>query len=475
MHHTAGVFCIALGTVAAIFLLPDDYYEPGQLRASVLALSLGLLMAPLISALADIRVWMRAESVMMVGLVYWLLLEPLAVGYTAYELTRPGLIKAFSLIGLFGALILIGSKLAHSAHHSSSRVSNPQVDFSLNWLYGALLACSALGFLSRLIPCEFSPACMVDSLFSQRGEGVWSRGVIGGKSSFVTQLQYFGYLALPLTIALHHRVGRVDWRVALGMLLATVFLLFLIRDGGRRLVGMVLGSGLIAWLLLQPRLGLREIFVAAISALGMLALLQVMLLFRGEEGGIVSGMFSGRAFDSNPLGSGIRVDNNFLWLVRTIDLIPEFKSHTGWSAIIYWVVRPIPRFFWPDKPIGPGINLPCELGQCWSDNFTLTISVIGDWYVSFGVYTVAIAALAMGFMGGKLVLVWLGPTVRQKLLYSLGLMWLFIGLRNYVELILMSYPIIALYLIGKLTIKRSPEPLTKSVQPLAAEPHQVKP
>lgn len=453
IHYASGVFSIVVSVVAAIFLLPDDYYEPGQLRASVLALGLGLLMAPLISARADIRVWMRAESVMMVGLVYWLLLEPLAEGYTAYELTRAGIIKAFSLIGLFGALILIGAKLAHSSHHSSSRVSNRQVDFSLDWLYAALLVCSALGFLSRLIPCDFSPACMVESLLSERGAGTLNRGVIGGKSSFAAQLQYFGYLTLPLTIALHHRTGRVDWRVVLGMLLATVFLLFLIRDGGRRLVGMVMGSGLIAWLLLQPRLGLREFFVAGISALAMLALLQVMLVFRTEDGGVISSLFSGQAFGSNPLSSGIRVDNNFIWLVKTIDLIPEFREHTGWSAIIYWAVRPIPRYFWTEKPISPGINLPCELGQCWGENFTLTISAIGDWYVSFGVYSVAIAALGMGFLGGKLVLVWFGPTVRQKLLYSLGLMWLFIGLRSYLELILMSYPILALYFIGKLTMR----------------------
>ena len=63
------------------------------------------------------------------------------------------------------------------------------------------------------------------------------------------------------------------------------------------------------------------------------------------------------------------------------------------------------------------------------------------------------------------MLAWFGPTVRQKLLYSLGLMWLFIGLRSYLELFLMSYPILALYLLGKLRGVVRREPVTASATP----------
>jgi len=473
MQYTFGMLGIVIGTAAAMLTLPDNYYEPGQLRLSALMLSLGLLTGPTVSSLSDIRAWMRAESVMMVGLIYWLLVELLADDYVAYELTRAGILKGFSLIGLFGVMILLGSRLAYAVHNSGSRISSPNIDFSLGWLFNALIACSFLGLLARLIPCNFSMTCLSDGLFSERGVGAWSRGVQGGSGAFVSHLQYFGYLAVPLTVALHHRTRRIDWRVVVGMALATFFLLFLIKDGGRRLVGMVIGSGLIAWLLLQPRLGMRQIFVASATGLVMIALLQIMLVFRTEEGGIVSSLFSGNAFEKNPIRSGFHVDNNFKFLTKTIDHIPEFRDHTGWSAIIYWVVRPIPRVLWPGKPIGPGINLPCELGQCWSENFTLTVSAIGDWYVSFGIWSVAIAALVMGFFGGKLVLVWFGPAVRQKLLYSLGLMWLFIGLRNYLELIVMSYPIIALYAIGKLTMRRKPEQQTNHEPLPASQPQQA--
>lgn len=448
MHYATGILGILVGTVAAILLLPDDYYEPGRLRASVVALSLGLLTGPLASSLTDARVWIRAESVMMIGLIYWLLSEPLGADYAAYELTRSGIVRAFVLIGLFAAMIQLGSKLAQVWQGSFTRVSDPGLDFSREWLFQALLIAAGLGLLARLIPCSFSPACMAEGLFSARGTGVWNRGS-GGTGAFVSHLAYFGYLTVPLTIALHHRTGRIDWRVMLGALLAGIFLLFLIRDGGRRLVGMVLGAGFVTWLLLQPRFGLKQILIAVASAWGVLVLMQIMFVFRLHEGGIVSSVLSGQAFRFNALENGIHVDNNFHYLVRTLDIIPEFKDHTGWRAIIYWAARPIPRLFWPEKPTTPGIWLPYEFDQMWSAGFTITISAVGDWYIAFGVWSVALAALAMGFFGGKLVLAWFGPTVRQKLLYSLGLMWLFIGLRSYLELFLMSYPILALYLLGK--------------------------
>ena len=448
MHYITGILGIVLGTFAAIVLLPEDYYEPGGLRLSAIALAMGLLTGPLVATLVDLRIRIRAESVMLFGLIYWLLVEPLGFDYSAYQLTREALVETFILIGLFGALILAGSRLAYLSYGAVGRPI-AEKDFATEWLFGVLLVAALLGMMPRLVPCSFSPACMIDGLFRARGEGPWSRGVIGDSGSFVYHLGYFGYLTLPLTIALHHRLRRIDWRVALGMILATIFLLYLIRDGGRRLVGMALGAGFITWLLLQPRLGPRQVMTAAAAVLAMAALLQIMLVFRLSEGGVVSNLFSGEAFADNPL-EDVRIDNNFHYLVRTIDLLPEFRDFTGWDAIVYWAVRPIPRVFWPDKPISPGISIPYEMNEYWGPNFTLTISAIGDWYIAFGIWSVAAAGLLMGFLGGRLVLVWMGRTLRQKLLYSLGLMWLFISLRSYLELILMSYPIIALWLLAKL-------------------------
>jgi len=453
ISYPTAVLGIIVGTLAAILVLPADYFEPGQLQMSAICLSAGLLSGPLLSSLTDLRGWLRAESIMMVGLVYWLMTEVLGSSYTAYQLTRDGVVSSFAYIAAFAIAIQFGSWLAH--HWWLPRKVRPPVpDFSAEWLFSALLVCSGLGLLARLIPCEFSPVCIADGLLGSREVGAWNQTTYGNSSSFVYHLGYFGYLTLPLTVALHHRAGRFDWRVIIGLLLTIFFMLFLIKDGGRRLVGMVAGSGLLTWLLLQPRMGPRQVLVGGMAALALLMLMQIMLVFRLWEGGIVSNLLSGRAFESVSLEEGPKVDNNFNSLVRVVDLIPEFQSHTGWDAIVYWAVRPIPRAIWPGKPINPGINIPWHLKERWGEGFTLTISAVGDWYIAFGVISVIVAGVMMGFIGGRLVMAWMRPRLRDTVLYSLGAMCLFIGLRSYLELILMSYPILALLLIERYTVRR---------------------
>lgn len=461
VSYASAALAIVVGTLAAILVLPHDYYEPGGLRASAVCLTLGLLAGPMLSSLSDLRGWLRAESIMMLGLVYWLLTELFYADYSAYQLTQDGVIRAYTYIGMFALSIQFGSWLAHH-WRLGRRDSPPPPDFSDNWLFAALVVCSVLGLLARLIPCGFSPECVAEGLFGSRAVGAWNQGTLGGSGAFVHHLGYFGYLSLPLTVALHHRAGRINWRVVLGVLLTLFFLLFLIKDGGRRLVGMVAGSGLLTWLLLQRRMGPRQVATGAIAGLALLALMELMLVFRLSEGGIVSNLFSGRAFELNPLEEGPKVDNNFNSLVRTLDLIPQFEPHTGWEAIIYWIVRPIPRALWPGKPINPGIDIPWELHERWGEGFTLTISAVGDWYIAFGLISVVLAGLMMGFLGGRLVMAWMRPRLRDTVLYSLGAMCLFIGLRSYLELILMSYPILALLVIEKITMKRAARQLAVS-------------
>lgn len=453
MHYLVAIFGIVLGTAAAILILPHNYYDAGQLRLSAILLATGLLSGPMVSSLMDLRGWLRAESVMMIGLVYWLLTELFYPDYTANQLSRDAVVRAFFYIGLFAACIQLGSAAAYRWHGQHFKQRPAREDFSPDWLFGALIICSILGLMARLIPCQFSTDCVIEGLFGSRQIGPWTLGAGSGasNSALVTHLNYFGYLSLPLTVALHHRLGRINLRVLIGLALTVFFMLFLIKDGGRRLVGMVAGSGLLTWLLLRPRLGLREIAIGGLAGLMLLAMMEMMMTFRLADGGVVGSLFSGQAFERNPLKGGVRVDNNFNSMVRVMDLIPEFAPHTGWDAVIYWIVRPIPRSLWPNKPINPGIDIPQEFGERWSDGYTMTLSAIGDWYIAFGIWSLIIAALCTGYLGCRLVMAWFKPNLRDTVLYSLGAMCMFIGLRSYLELILMSYPIMALLLVERLT------------------------
>ena len=60
-----------------------------------------------------------------------------------------------------------------------------------------------------------------------------------------------------------------------------------------------------------------------------------------------------------PFSFGIRVDDNFLRMGQIVEAIPGTYAYTGFHWLLYVVVRPVPRVFWPEKPVDPiGVNSP---------------------------------------------------------------------------------------------------------------------
>src|SRR5436190_1316412 len=57
------------------------------------------------------------------------------------------------------------------------------------------------------------------------------------------------------------------------------------------------------------------------------------------------------------------------------------------------LARPVPRVFWPGKPIDPGFDLPAIVGM---KGVSLSTSIIGEWYITFGWIAVVIGAWLHG-------------------------------------------------------------------------------
>ena len=72
-----GAAAIAIGIGAAIASIPDDPRPSGALFWPALWLSLGLLSVPIFRVSTDISVLLRTEQFLMLGLVYWLLIDAL--------------------------------------------------------------------------------------------------------------------------------------------------------------------------------------------------------------------------------------------------------------------------------------------------------------------------------------------------------------------------------------------------------------
>jgi hypothetical protein len=310
--------------------------------------------------------------------------------------------------------------------------------------------------LNFAIPCNFNVFEMVHYLGQERWAAPWGRGQLGGWDAFLDHLQYFGYLLPVLTVVIGRRTGVRNTRTIICMGLSVVVVLFLAQSGSRRVIGVVAGMALILWVLDQHRLRVKHLVTTAAAILALLLALQVMLEYRNVglgvlvgKGEIPSGRFEKRQILEE---QHLRVDDNFYRLCQIIQLIPDSHPFVYHKYLVYVLVRPVPRVFWPDKPVDPGFDLPTALGV---QGVSFSYSVIGELYMSFGFIAIALG----GWFYGRVAASASGLLARCNtqgalVIYSIVVMALFSGMRSFLELILVSYVVLAWVGLSRLFMKR---------------------
>jgi hypothetical protein len=176
--------------------------------------------------------------------------------------------------------------------------------------------------------------------------------------------------------------------------------------------------------------------------------MQLMLEYRNK--GFVAITQEEKRFEYDYL----HVDDNFLRLSQIIDLVPEHHPYTYEKQIFYYAIRPIPRILWPGKPIDSGFDLPSVLGR---EDVSLSSSAIGEFYLAWGWITVFLGGLIYGKLANTVSVLLVDVKGSSAILvYSMAAMVLIAGMRSMIELVLMSYTILAWILITRiLAVKRS--------------------
>ena len=309
--------------------------------------------------------------------------------------------------------------------------------------------------LNFAVPCNFNIFEMVHYLGQERWAAPWGRGQLGGWDAFLDHLQYFGYLLPALTVVIGRRLGLRNVRTLICIGLSVVMALFLAQSGSRRVIGVVVGMALILWVLDQQRLRVKHLFTTVFAIVALLVTLQVMLEYRNVglsvlvgNGEVPSGRFEKRQILEE---QHLRVDDNFYRLCQIIQLIPESYPFVYHKYLIYVIVRPIPRVFWPGKPVDAGFDLPTVLGV---EGVSFSYSVIGELYMSLGFIGVALG----GWLYGRIASTASGLLARCRtqgalVIYSIVVMALFSGMRSILELILVSYVVLAWVGLSHLFIK----------------------
>lgn len=439
------LICGVAGGVVAVQLVPEqDVYLPHALLPAALAQTLGLLAGALLAAVRNPASLFRAEHVLSFGLFYWLLLDLVLGQGGVGQASRDAVIQSFTAITLFASGLWLGSILLSAYARSSAGGAGPMRDLSAGFLFGSALASGILGMARVVVGCRLSPSCMLDAFYQPRFSAVWFRiDAFGNLDTLFLYSRYFGFLVLPLTVALMMREGRLSWRSATALALGLLCVAFMVGDGGRKDVGTVVGATLLVWAVMSPRVTFRHL--VGISALAGLLVLVMQFMLVARSVGIAEALESESEISLSqraaPVGT---VDRNFRYLANIVQLVPDRLPHNGWQGVAYAAMLWVPGGLVPREWQVRSIDVPREMGLRYGPGYTWTCSAIGDLYLIGGLPVVILGGLLFGMLARSASsLLMRAVDSRKPVLYALMTMTLFLSLRALHELFVTGFIVVA--------------------------------
>ncbi|ANV84738.1 hypothetical protein AWQ21_10325 [Picosynechococcus sp. PCC 7003] len=445
IYPTLGIVSVWIGAISALSLMPIDPFPAGALFDSAVALTIGIAFPPILGFFRNPQTILRIENILVLSPIYWLLLDLLQGSYDLVPVSREGIEGAFIAIALFVSGVWLASnskswQLPQPLLKSTNYSLDEKITFKL------ILIFFSLGIFKYAYACGFNPMTMLFYVGQSRWNAPWSRGMLGGWDAFLDHLSYFGYLLPTLNLILFLQYKKLNFQVIFSIILSVIMVAFLSHGGGRRIIGVVIGSALIYGFIQLKKVKIWHFFLALSMTGLLLFFMQLMVEYRGV--GFQQIYNTGKI---ELRRDKLHVDDNFLRLSQIIDLVPAKYSFVYHKQIVYVIVRPIPRVFWPSKPIDAGFDLTSAVGK---SGVSLSSSVIGELYLTWGYIFVFIGGCLYGILAKMTSPLLLKEQNSARLVYSLSSMTLFAGIRSMLDLVLMSYALIAWVLIANVVVLR---------------------
>ncbi len=439
-----GFAATVVSLLIALAVFPADPSPQGALAFPAAILAAGILFVPIVHAVRRSPRLLQAENLVAFGYVFWLLLDPIQGAYDLRDASDAAIRDGFIAIAVSAAAMWVGvAGKAWPLPNWIAEIAMRPMD--TRTVARLVPVCFVLGMFNYAYWVGFDVPLMFSYLGEQRWAAPWGRAQLGGWNAFLDQMPYFGYVLPSLTALLIARRGFTvpAW---LSIVVSGIMLAFLSQGGGRRIIGVTVGAAILVWIQAQQVLRVRRLIIAAAAAVALLAAMQFMLNIRSF--GYEDFMFRGSSeYDY------LHVDDNFLRLSQVIQIVPAEHPHVGYQQLWFTIVRPVPRVLWPGKPIDPGFDLPSIVGM---KGVSLSTSIIGEWYLSFGWLTVILG----GWLHGRLART--ANVLREReeyranpIVYGLAVMILVSGMRSMQDLVIMSYALVAWWLANRLTRERA--------------------
>ena len=439
-----GFATTAVGLLLGLAVFPVDPSPEGALAIPAAILAAGILFVPVLRAILRSPSILNAENLVAFGFVFWLLLDPIQGVYDLRDAADWAIRDAFIAIGVSAAAMWLGvlGRPWPLPRWLADIARRPMDTRTVGRL---VPVCLFLGMFNYMYSTSFDFEEMFSYLGTNRWSAPWARGQLGGWEAFRDQMQYFGYVLPSLTALLIARRG-FNVQAWLSIAASALMLAFLAQGGGRRIIGVTVGAAVLVWIQAQPVLQVRKLAIAGAVVVAMVAGMQLMLNVRNIG-------YAEYAFRGEGQYDYLHVDDNYLRLAQVIQIVPREHPHVNFQQILFTLVRPVPRVFWPNKPINPGFDLPEIVGM---KGVSLSTSIIGEWYLSFG----WIAVIFGGWLHGRFART--ANVLRERaefhtnpIVYGLTVMILVSGMRSMQDLVIMSYALVAWWMANRLTRERA--------------------
>ncbi len=392
---------VLLGCLLIAWTLGGEAGETvtGTLRDQAIVVGLGLAGSVALDYRRGLRNLIRTDIVCLSALYFLTYVEFLFPQPEFDEIAAPfDVLGASQLVLLaMGCLALarhIGfrSKFRELPHLSGIAGLSPK-----QWLWLFWIA-SALGYFHMLMAVQFNIFDMVEAMMRARFSQPWGRGKYGDWKALLYELSLFIYLIPPVYGILLAQRNKLPTFAFLAATVIAAFTLFYGFSSGTRNVFATYVAGMIgAYLLVLPRLKIRHAVVASLLGGSLLYFsTNHMLAFR--QIGLANYLEYGAPNqDEEEVDKTFFVDANLLNMSLVMDTMPSQFDFTGWDVPYSALIRPIPRALWPGKPEGLKVGVEEAAGM---EGLTLSVTFVGEAYMSAGALGVALAGAFFGTLCG---------------------------------------------------------------------------
>ncbi len=455
LHLPSELFWLVLSAVifslkGLLFGLEDTSWENLRQFAWLITGLIGL--SYLLQVATKRFVFFSARNVVLFGIIYWILSDVIQMIPAIYQLKIETAAQSMMYVFLFTLAVQAGYLLP-PFRWIRKRFLELKDPHSPNFSFILLALAFCIGAFPYFYYSDWSLSKVIEGILSSRYYGAdvgWRRDILGDERVLVLSLDFF-FVIFPSLVAFYVVSFRRNWikKMILIFLTAVVWMAEFYM-GTRQVLGFVVLAPMLTIYLTLPQRKRKFLLLFFSIGIFILSYLMEVQVYK-RSGGFLNqkeGIFS---IETREPDRYVTVDDNFCQFSRLIDYVPKQYDFVYFGELWYLLTRPVPRFLWEDKPVGFGWLFARDI--IGVKDMTYSYSVLGDFYVSFGVVGIILGGILFGMLSRNLdqLIPYLGTGKVGAALYTLCLLTIGMAVRSLQIVVFFGYYSLAFFIIAKIS------------------------